>query len=152
MEISNDTTAWEHFLAISPYTTRMGITAVAAEEGGCTLALPFSPDLVGDPDSGVLHGGAITALVDTAFGFAVFFRVRKFAPMATLDLRVSYLRAARPGVDVHARAYCYKLSADLAFVRGDVFEDNADEPFATCVGTFMFTSGQPAFTAKGSHR
>lgn len=151
MLIPTDTKAWEHFLACSPYTTRMGITAVAAEDGGCTLALPFSSDFVGDPDSGILHGGAITALVDTAFGFAVFFRVKKFAPMATLDLRVSYLRTVHPGVNVYARACCYKLSADLAFARGDVFDDN-EEPFATCMGTFMFTSGLPAFTAQGPTR
>lgn len=143
MEVPHDVKAWEHFLACSPYTTRMGISAVAASETGCTLALPFSPDFVGDPDSGVLHGGAITALVDTAFGFSVFFRVRKFAPIATLDLRITYLRAARPGVTVYARAHCYKLSADLAFARAEVFDDQAEEPFATCMGTFMFTAGLP---------
>lgn len=148
MQVPHDIKAWDHFLAFAPYTVHMGIKAVAAEDGGCTLALPYSANFVGDPDTGVLHGGAVTALVDTAFGFAVFFRVQKFIPMATLDLRVDYLRAARPGVTVHARAQCYKVSADLAFTRGEVFEADADEPFATCVGTFMFTAGQPPFTAK----
>lgn len=148
MEVPHDIKAWEHFLAFAPYTVRMGIKAVSAEDDGCTLSLPYSPDFVGDPDTGVLHGGVITALVDTAFGFAVFFRIQKFIPMATLDLRVNYLRAARPGVAVHARAKCFKVSADLAFTTGEVFEEDADEPFATCVGTFMFTAGQPPFTAK----
>lgn len=148
MEVPHDIKAWERFLAIAPYTTRLGIKAIAAVDDGCTLALPYSPDFVGDPDSGVLHGGVVTALVDTAFGFAVFFRVQKFIPMATLDLRVNYLRSARPGVAVHARAQCYKLSADLAFTRADVYEEDAADPFATCMGTFMFTAGQPVFTAQ----
>lgn len=148
MEVPHDLKAWEHFLAFAPYTVHLGIEAVAAEDSGCTLALPYSASFVGDPDGGVLHGGAVTALVDTAFGFAVFFRVQKFIPMATLDLRVNYLRAARPATTVHARAQCYKVSADLAFARGEVFEANSEEPFATCMGTFMFTTGQPPFTAK----
>ena len=65
MNIPHDTTAWARFLAISPYTARLGIEAIAAEDGGCVLALPYRPDFVGDPDNGVLHGGAVTALIDT---------------------------------------------------------------------------------------
>lgn len=145
MNTTDQLKAWDKFLAFAPYTVRLGIQAVVANDSGCTVALPYSPDLVGDPETGVLHGGAVTALVDTAFGFALFFRVRKFIPMATLDLRLNYLRAAKAGVPVLARAHCYKVSADLAFVRGEVFESSPEEPFATCMGTFMFTNGQSPF-------
>ena len=148
MNIPHDTTAWARFLAISPYTARLGIEAIAAEDGGCVLALPYRPDFVGDPDNGVLHGGAVTALIDTTFGFAVYFRIREFRPMATLDMRIDYLRPAKPGVKVHTRAHCYKLTPELAFVRGCSYEDDVEDPFASCVGVFMFTAGQPSFTAK----
>eukprot|EP01034_Spumella_vulgaris_P014638 gene14638-18701_t len=120
----------------------MGIEAISAEDGGCVLALPYSPELVGDPDSGVLHGGAVTALIDTAFGFAVYFRIQQFQPMATLDLRIDYLRPAKPGVKVHTQALCYKVTPELAFVRGCSYEEDAGDPFASCVGVFMFTAGQ----------
>ncbi len=150
MKIPHDVSAWARFLTMSPYTARLGIEAVAAETGGCVLALPYVPELVGDPDSGVLHGGAVTALIDTAFGFAVFFRIQEFRPMATLDMRIDYLRPAKPGVKIHARAHCYKVTPDLAFVRGDCYEDDAEDPFASCVGVFMFTAGQPAFTGQAN--
>lgn len=145
MKIPHDIHAWDHFLAFSPYTVRLGIEAVSAQEGSCVLALPYSRELVGDPDSGVLHGGAITALMDTAFGFAVFFRIQQFRPMATLDLRLDYLRPATPGMKVYAQAHCYKLTPELAFVRGCAYESHAEDPVASCVGVFMFTVGQPAF-------
>ncbi len=143
MNPQTDPTAWGHFLALSPYTGRLAIEAISASDSGCVLALPYRDELVGDPESGVLHGGAVTALVDTTFGFTVFFRIKKFMPMATLDLRIDYLRPAKPGVKVHARAHCYKVTSELAFVRGSAYEDNADDPFSSCVGVFMFTSGKP---------
>lgn len=145
MQTSHGASAWSHFLSVSPYTGRMGIEAISAEDGGCVLALPYGPELVGDPDSGVLHGGAVTALIDTAFGFAVYFRIQEFRPMATLDLRIDYLRPARPGAKVYTQALCYKVTPELAFVRGCSYEDDASDPFASCVGVFMFTAGQPAF-------
>lgn len=143
MNISHDIDAWDHYLAFSPYTVRLGIEAVPAQEGGCVLALPYSRELVGDPDSGVLHGGAITALMDTAFGFAVFFRIQQFRPAAALDLRLDYLRPATPGMKVYAQAY--KLTPELAFVRGCAYESRVEDPVASCVGVFIFTVGQPAF-------
>ena len=149
MAIQYDIETWDQFLSFTPYTVRLGIKAISAVDESCILGLPYSPNFVGDPDSGTLHGGIITALVDTAFAFAAFVRLQKFIPMATLDLRVNYLRAARPGVMVRAHAHCYRVSADLAFMRGEVFEDDTDEPFATCMGTFMFTVGQPPFIGNG---
>ena len=70
--------AWNQFLAIAPYTGLLGMEAVSASDSGCVIALPYRDDLVGDPDSGVLHGGAITALMDVCFGFSVYFRTREF--------------------------------------------------------------------------
>lgn len=54
--------------------------------------LPFQESLVGNPDLQVLHGGAISALMDLT-GAAVFMGKREdYTP--TVDLRVNYLSAA----------------------------------------------------------
>ena len=55
-----------------------------------------TPKLVGNPETGVLHGGAITALLDACSGAAVFAALTEWLPIATLDLRIDYLRAAGP--------------------------------------------------------
>ena len=62
--------------------------------------LPYDDKLVGNPDTGVMHGGAITALLDACSGAAVFAALDEWVPIATLDLRIDYLRAAEVGRDV----------------------------------------------------
>lgn len=105
--------------------------------GSVTMRLPYSDKLVGNPESGVIHGGAITTLVDTAAGTAVFAATRKAQPIGTLDLRIDYLKPATPGRDVFARAECYKVTRQIAFVRAVAYHEDPDDPVANCVATFV---------------
>jgi uncharacterized protein (TIGR00369 family) len=112
------------------------------------ILLPYDTKLVGDPDTGVIHGGAITALLDNASGFVVrppdFDRAT--TAIATLDLRIDYMGPATPGRDVIARATCFKRTRSIAFVRALAFHDSPDDPIATCTATFMIgtpNSGRP---------
>ena len=57
--------------------------------------------------------------------------------IATLDLRIDYLRAAEPGRDLIGEAHCYKLTTHVAFVRATAWEREPDDPFASCLSTFM---------------
>jgi uncharacterized protein (TIGR00369 family) len=99
--------------------------------------LPYRADLVGNPDTGVLHGGVITALLDAASGASVFAALTTWAPIATLDLRIDYLRAAAAGQNVTCRATCYKLTRNVAFTRAVAYHDDETDPIASAVGTFM---------------
>lgn len=142
---SNDTEAWNRFLSAAPYTQHLGVQLGSLDAGGCVLTLPFREDFIGDPDTGVVHGGVITALFDIAFGVAIYYRTQVYTPMATLDLRVDYLRPAAPGQRLLASARCYKLTTELAFVQGLAYENDPGDPFANGTGIFMFTEGRPAF-------
>jgi len=88
----------------------------------------------------VLHGGAITALLDAASGAAVFAALTDFVPIATLDLRIDYLRPAEVGQAVHAHATCYKLARNVAFTRAVAYHDDPADPIAHSVGTFMLAT------------
>jgi uncharacterized protein (TIGR00369 family) len=99
------------------------------------LSLPWSEELVGVPESGILASGAIVSLIDTASGTAVWASIGKFVPLVTLDLRIDYLRPAFRGESVRARCECTKLTRRIAFTRGTAFI--GDKPIAYSSGTFM---------------
>ncbi|MEO8701396.1 MAG: PaaI family thioesterase [Kofleriaceae bacterium] len=122
-----------------PHNRALGMKIVAVTEGEAVFELPYDLKLVGNPDTGTLHGGAITALLDAASGSAVFASLVDFVPIATLDLRIDYLRPAEPGRAVFARATCYKTTRNVAFTRAVAFHDEGD-PIAHSVGTFMLST------------
>ena len=126
-----------------PFNVALGLTIEDAEEGVATMRLPYRPDLVGNPETGVLHGGMMTAMLDAACGMSVFLRIQKVARVATLDLRIDYLHPATPSRDVIARAECYRTTRDVAFVRALAHHGDPNDPIAAAAGTFAIFGAQP---------
>ena len=122
---------------IVPHNHVLGLSAVELGAADVTLRLPYSEKLVGNPETGVLHGGAVTTLIDSTCGIAVFVKLGRLARIATLDLRIDYLHPATPGKDLLARAECYKLTRAVAFVRALAHHGDADNPVASAQGTFI---------------
>ncbi len=129
--------------------SRMGQTAYIAgiraevmdfADGKSRMRLPYGEHLIGDPDTGVVHGGVITGLLDQACGMAVGMALREHRPFATLDLRIDYLKAAKPGEDIFVEAECLKITHEIAFARGVAFQESRDTPIAIATGNFMMTS------------
>jgi len=114
----------------------LGLTVTAVKNGQLTLCLPYSDRIIGNPDTGVIHGGAITTLMDAASGSATLCALDEFELCPTLDLRVDYMRPAEPRKPVYARAEAYKVTRNIIFTRCEAFQDPG-ETIANCVGTFM---------------
>ena len=131
------------FLGAVPHIRALGLRLEQAGPGGVILRLPYQDKLIGDPDSGVLAGGAITSLLDTTAGAAVFVALPEFRPIATLDLRIDYLKPAIPGEDVLANVQCCRVTRWIAFARGLAYHRIPDDPIANCAATFMATGSQP---------
>ena len=123
-----------------PHNRALGIRVLEIAPTTALFVLPYDEKLVGNPDTGVLHGGAITALLDGVSGCSVFATIAAMVPIATLDLRIDYLRPADAGRDVHARATCYKTTRNVAFTRAVAYHDDPDDPIAHAVGTFMLST------------
>lgn len=103
------------------------------------LSLPYSEELVGVAESGVLASGPIISLMDMATSLAIWIRLGRFRHQATLDLRVDYLRPARPGQTIIGRGECYGVTKSIGFVRGLAHDGDPADPVAHVSGTFMFT-------------
>jgi uncharacterized protein (TIGR00369 family) len=131
------------FAAGVPHNKALGIEILDMAKDTVLFELPYDAKLVGHPDTGTLHGGAITALLDGASGAAVFAALQELVPIATLDLRIDYLRPAENRA-VLARATCYKVTRNVAFTRAVAYHDDPEDPIAHSVGTFMVsTRGGP---------
>ncbi|MEE4300563.1 MAG: PaaI family thioesterase [Pseudomonadales bacterium] len=137
-----------------PHAAAIGMRLVHYEDGACRVRVPYAEHLVGDPDTGVIHGGVLTAVLDNASGMAV---PRADLPdeqkaIATLDLRIDYMRPAKPGEDVLVDAECYQLTRSIAFVRARAFHASDDRTIASSVATFMLGANRaapPGFSNSG---
>ncbi len=123
-----------------PHNKALGMEILELRAREALFRLPYDEKLIGNPDTGVIHGGVITALLDGASGAAVFAALVEFVPIATLDLRIDYLRPAEVGQAVHARATCYKMTKNVAFTRAVAYHEDPDDPIAHSVGTFMVST------------
>ena len=117
----------------------LGISYLGHGEDWVELSLPYDERLVGMVESGIVASGPIVSLMDMATGLAIWIRLGKFRHQATLDLRVDYLRPARPGRAIVGRGTCYGVTRSVAFVRGVAHDGDPKDPVANVTGTFMFT-------------
>jgi len=124
----------------SPQTRELGVETLEVGEDWALLRVPYKPEMVGDPETGVIAGGVVTTLLDHACGQAVMARIGLPTTIATLDLRIDYMRPAEPNQPLYARAHCYKLGRSVAFVRATAYDRSADDPVATAQAAFMLNS------------
>ncbi|MGX9357109.1 PaaI family thioesterase [Roseobacteraceae bacterium S113] len=126
----------KQFIEAIPHARALGMEFVAIEAGMAEMRLPYDARWVGDPKTGVVHGGAVSALMDTCSGAAVVSHPANPGATATIDLRIDYMRPAAPGQAITTRAECYHITRSIAFVRATAWDDDRDRPVATATGTF----------------
>ena len=128
------------FIQAIPHAKALGLELTHIEGGTATISMPYSEKLVGDPRSGVIHGGAVSAMMDTCCGAAVMSHPAAPAGTATIDLRIDYMRAATPGQAIVTTATCYHITRNVAFVRATATDDDIENPVATATGAFTVES------------
>jgi uncharacterized protein (TIGR00369 family) len=131
-----------------PHNRALGLKFTDFGPGMACMLLPYAEKLVGNPETGVLHGGAISSLLDATCGIAVFMKLSSPLRVATLDLRIDYLRPATPERDVLCKAECVKVTRHVAFVRALAFHDTESDPIAAAAGSFMIFQQPSSVRAK----
>ena len=141
MSISPDQLrAFDQMIRISPHNEFIDLHLTKVEGSMLTTEIPYRDDLVGDPESGALHGGVVTAMLDASCGIAVMVKLGKLTRIVTLDLRIDYLKPTKSKDKLYGLCSCYKLTKQVAFVQGTAYQLDAEgkqDEVARATGTFM---------------
>ena len=119
-----------------PWAKALGFKLTGVEKGRAFAKVAWREDLIGNPDTGVIHGGILTALLDNLSGACINTALSEPKSMATLDLRIDYMRPAEKGRDILAEAECYHITRNVAFTRAWAYHETRDKVIATAAGTF----------------
>lgn len=121
----------------TPQGRALGLEVTKLDRARVWGRAPYRPEFVGDPETGVIAGGVITTFLDQICGMAAVLAMKIPGTVATIDLRIDYMRPATPGRDVLAEAHCYKIGKNVAFVRAVAYEDSAEDPIANATSAYM---------------
>lgn len=129
------------FIQAIPHAKELGLLLEDIGDGTARISMPYDKKLIGDPQSGVVAGGAVSAMMDTCCGAAVMSHPKAPGGTATIDLRIDYMRAATPGQTITTRATCHHITRNVAFVRAVAVDEDTDHPVATASGAFTVENG-----------
>jgi uncharacterized protein (TIGR00369 family) len=116
-----------------PYVGLLGLKFVRAERGAATFALDVREELT--RMGGIVHGGAVVSLLDTAAAFAVHTLIGPDGRTVTVDLTVHFLRPASDGrIEAHARVLRRGGRVCILSVEA---RDGAAEIVATATMTYL---------------
>lgn len=138
---ANKARAVRQFMEALPFSKALAMKMEQMGDGRAVVSMPYSEALVGDPATGVIHGGAVSALMDTCGGAAVMSHPQAQSATATLDLRIDYMRPATPGDRITAKAHCYHVTRSVAFIRAEAFDADETRPVAAATGAFTVAGG-----------
>jgi len=106
-----------------PFNRVLGIRGESAEPGACVLVLPVRPEFVGDFRRPALHGGVLSALIDTAGGVAAWSALGPNESVSTVDLLVDYIEPAGLAAPLRATAELVRKGNRVCHVRVSVSQD-----------------------------
>jgi acyl-CoA thioesterase len=116
-----------------PFSKLLGIELVEVNNGSATLSLKIRKEL--KQNHGVVHGGAIASLIDSAMAFAIIPLLAPKERVTTVDLTISYLRPLTKG-----RATCIATvvrAGRRLFVVSAEVNSNDGKLAATALSTYI---------------
>ena len=116
-----------------PFLKLLGIEVESVGPGTATLLLPVRQELT--RNDGIIHGGAIASVIDSAFAFAIVPVLAENERTVTVDLTIHYLRPLSGGTSrTHARVV--RAGRRVITVSAELFDEN-EKLAATALSTYL---------------
>lgn len=131
---------------INPWSRTLGFRVTRIERGKIWGEQPYDERLVGDPGTGVIHGGVVLTFLDNLCGKSCTAIMKEYRAVATLDLRIDYLRPAEKGQTIYGEAECYRATRSVGFTRAWAYHGDKEKMIASAQATFAITklrTGKP---------
>lgn len=132
----------EGFTEAVAHHQALGLHVMDATGERIVVSLDYREDFLGDPVASLWHTAVGTTAAGSACGLAVVLTLPGMESVATLDLRMDYLRPAVADAPLHAEAECYHVTLCVAFARATLYQDDRDWPTALCTTVFMRTGSR----------
>ncbi len=133
-----DTTTIERLLTAPVYHRWLGLQMVEAEPGRVVVAMPYRNEFLADVDGSYVHGGLLATLADVAGDFALISQLGY--AVATIDLRVDYLRPALPGQRLQAEGTVVRCGRALGVADVAVADETGRQ---LVVGRGVYSTAPP---------
>ena len=120
----------------------MGAVMGKVRPGQVEIEMPFRDDLT--QQHGFIHGGIVTAIVDSACGYAAFSLSAPDTAVLTVEYKVNFVAPAK-GERLLARGEVVRSGATIAVCKGDVlaYDGGEEKLVATMLTTMMLMPNRP---------
>ena len=122
----------------APYPALIGMTLAAIDFDGCRIELDLGDHHL--QPFGIVHGGILATLIDTATFWAGFMRLPEDAGLVNVDLKLNYLKAVVRG-HLRAEGRCLRAGRQISYAEASVFDDSG-ELLAHGTSTLMALPGK----------
>jgi uncharacterized protein (TIGR00369 family) len=108
---------------LAPYPNLIGMTIAALDFDSCRIELELGERHL--QPFGIVHGGVLATLIDTATFWAGFLRLPEDAGLVNVDLKLNYLKAVTRG-RLRAEGRCLRAGKQLSYTEASVLDEAGD--------------------------
>lgn len=116
-----------------PFLKHLGVQVESVGPGTATLLLPIRDEIM--RNDGIVHGGAVASVIDSAFAFAIVPLLADNERTVTIDLTIHYLRPLSGGVSKTV-ARVVRAGRRVITVSAELFDENG-KLAATALSTYL---------------
>ena len=116
-----------------PFLKHLGVQVESVGPGSATLLLPVHHEIM--RNDGIVHGGAVASVIDSAFAFAIIPLLADNERTVTIDLTIHYMRPLSGGVSKTV-ARVVRAGRRVITVSAELFDENG-KLAATALSTYL---------------